>query len=224
VPYTYKLHSGKTVIQSIYDMHYEGADAVAAYVEQWKTLRGLVDQQRYHEVLAQLEYQAGQAVVWRDAVTTWFARTSKIADAKGRVDHYPGRVEAESMTLGGYAVQEITPAEDASGGKVVACPAGPKSCTASTKFTGQPGWYTLHLEYFDQANGVAKYRVWVNGQSVDEWAADLRLPSIRLDSTTSTRRTIAGIALRPGDEIRIEGVPDGGEVAALDYLEVVAER
>jgi alpha-glucuronidase len=80
------------------------------------------------------------------------------------------------------------------------------------------------VEYFDQANGAAHYRVWVNGQAVDAWVADLRLPSIRLDSTTSTRRTITGVALRPGDEIRIEGVPDGGEVAALDYLEVVAER
>ncbi len=29
VPYTYKLHSGKTVIQYLYDSHYEGADAVA---------------------------------------------------------------------------------------------------------------------------------------------------------------------------------------------------
>ena len=28
VPYTYKLHSGKTVIQYIYDSHYEGAEAV----------------------------------------------------------------------------------------------------------------------------------------------------------------------------------------------------
>ena len=32
VPYTHKLHSGKTVIQYIYDSHYEGADAVAGYV------------------------------------------------------------------------------------------------------------------------------------------------------------------------------------------------
>ena len=30
VPYTYVLHSGKTVIQSIYDSHYEGAEAVEA--------------------------------------------------------------------------------------------------------------------------------------------------------------------------------------------------
>jgi alpha-glucuronidase len=178
----------------------------------------------------------GQAVVWRDAVTYWFARESKIPDAKGRVGHYPRRVEAEAMTLEGYAVRDIstptpgranappivTPAEDASGGKVVTCAA--KSCIATTKFSGQPGWYTLRVEYFDQSNGVAHYRVSTGGQLVDEWAADLQLPSVRLDSTTSTRRSIPGIALRPGDEIRIEGIPEGGEVAALDYLEIVPEK
>jgi alpha-glucuronidase len=224
VPYTYKLHSGKSVIQSIYDSHYEGADEVAAYVEQWKSLRGLIDEQRYHDVLTQLEYQAGQAVVWRDAVDTWFARASKIPDAKGRVDHYPGRIEAESMTLTGFMVRDVTPFEDASGGKAVACPAGTKSCTASTKFTGEAGWYMLRVEYFDQSNGVAHYQVWVGSQSIDEWAADLRLPTMKLDSTSSTRRSIPGIALRPGDEIRIEGIPDGGELAALDYLEIVPEK
>jgi len=63
--------------------------------------------------------------------------------------------------------------------------------------------------------------VWVGKQLVDEWAADLRVPSMRLDSSTSTRRTIAGIALRPGDEIRIEGEPNGGELAGLDYVEII---
>jgi alpha-glucuronidase len=222
VPYTYKLHSGKTVIQSIYDSHYEGADAVAAYVEQWKSLRGLLDERRYSEVLSQLEYQAGQAVVWRDAVNTWFAKASKIADDKGRVGHYPGRVEAESMGLSGYTAVDVTPAEDASGGKAITCTA--YTCMASTKFTGAAGWYTIRVEYFDQSSGVAHYNVRVNGQEIDRWAADLTLPSARLDSTTSTRRSIPGIALRPGDEIRIEGIPNGGEQAALDYVEIVPEK
>jgi len=226
VPYTYKLKSGKTVIQSIYDSHYEGAEAVAAYVDQWKSLKGLIDERRYNEVLAQLQYQAGQAVVWRDAVDTWFARVSKIADVKGRVDHYPGRVEAESMTLDGYTVRDVRPAEDASGGKAVGCPIGTKSCTASLKFSGVPGWYSLHVQYFDQSNGVSHYRVWVGSQLIDEWPADLnlRMPAVRLDSTSSTRRWITGIALRPGDEIRIEGTPDGAELAALDYVEVLPEK
>src|SRR5262249_41455510 len=34
VPYTYVLHSGKTVIQYIYDSHYDGADRAAEYVHQ----------------------------------------------------------------------------------------------------------------------------------------------------------------------------------------------
>ena len=224
VPYTHKLHSGKTVIQYIYDSHYEGASAVEGYARQWKSLRGLVDEQRYRQVLAQLEYQAGQSVVWRDAVTTWFQRESKIPDARGRVEHYPGRVEAESMTLAGYTVRDVTPAEDASGGKAVGCPAGTPTCSATTKFTGEAGWYTLRVEYFDQANGASRYRVWVGKQLMDEWVADLRLPTVRLDSTSSTRRTIAGVALRPGDEIRIEGQPAGGEVAGLDYLEIRPEH
>ena len=218
VPYTYQLHSGKTVIQSIYDSHYEGAAAVAQYVRQWKSLAGRVDEERYGQVLAQLEYQAGQAVVWRDAVNTWFRRASQIPDAKAR--NLPPRFEAEAMSLEGYAVSDVTPMEDASGGKAVACPAGAPQCTASLRFSGEPGWYTLNVQYFDQANGTAHYRVWVGNQLVDEWAADLRLPTAKLDSTSSTRRVISGIALRPGDTIRIEGRPDGAESAALDYLEI----
>jgi alpha-glucuronidase len=38
VPYSYKLHSGKTVVQYIYDSHYEGAEAVEQYARQWKSL------------------------------------------------------------------------------------------------------------------------------------------------------------------------------------------
>src|SRR6202012_3254037 len=51
VPYTYKLHSGKTVIQSIYDSHYEGAGAVEDYVREWQSLKESVDDRRYEEVL-----------------------------------------------------------------------------------------------------------------------------------------------------------------------------
>src|SRR6185503_10709264 len=94
VPYTHRLRSGKTVIQHIYDSHYEGAEKVAAYARDWKALKGRIDERRYQEILAQLEYQAGQAVVWRDAVNNWFFKESRIADDKGRVGNHPGRVEA----------------------------------------------------------------------------------------------------------------------------------
>jgi alpha-glucuronidase len=222
VPYTYKLHGGKTVIQYIYDSHYEGADAVEAYARQWKTLQGSIDDQRYKAILAQLEYQTGQAVVWRDAVTNWFQRASGIADAQGRVGHYPGRYEAESMKLDGYTPVDVTPAEDASGKKAVSCPAA--KCSASMPYDGPAGKYTLRIQYFDQNPGAAHFRVVAGGRLLDEWTADDHIPSRRLDSSSSARRVIRGVDLRPGDEIRIEGTPDQTEVAGLDYIEIAPEK
>jgi alpha-glucuronidase len=218
VPYRHVLHSGKTVIQTIYDSHYEGAEAVDRYAREWKLLRGAVDELRYQEVLAQLEYQAGQAVVWRDAVVNWFLRESGVSDAQGRAGRHPGRFEAEAMRLEGYTAVDVIPWEGASGGRAVACPAA--ACSATLRYTGEAGRRALTVQYFDQNNGAARMRVRVAGQLVDEWALSDRLPTQKIDSSSSTRRTISGVALRPGDEIRIEGSPDGGERAALDYVEI----
>ena len=79
----------------------------------------------------------------------------------------------------------------------------------------------MNVQYFDQNNGQAKFRAFLNGQLLDEWVADDALPSVKLGGDTSTRRQITGVTLRAGDEIRIEGIPDGGELAALDYIEMV---
>ncbi len=221
VPYTYQLHSGKTAIQYIYDSHYEGAVTVERYVREWQSLKGRIDDRRFDDILAQLEYQVGQAQVWRDAVNNWFLRASGIADAKGRVGPQPGRFEAESMKLDGYTVRDVTPWEAASGGKAVSCPVA--ACTASLRHAGASGWYTIRVQYFDQIDGVSRFRAWVGNQMVDQWQAADRLPTRRIDSSSSSRRVIRGIALRPGDEIRIEGLKDGGETAALDYVEILPE-
>jgi alpha-glucuronidase len=218
VPYTHKLHSGKTVAQYLYDSHYDGAARVLLDAREWMSLDKAVDEQRYHEILAQLEYQAGQAIVWRDAVTRYFAKLSGIPDNQGRVGNYPGRVEAEAMQLSGYTAIDITPWEAASGSKAVTCPSG--TCAASLKFTGTPGWHDLWVECFDMPAGVASYRVLVGTHLVDQWTAADRIPARRLDAGDSTRRIIRGLALRPGDEIRIEGVPDRGDPSALDYVEI----
>jgi alpha-glucuronidase len=85
VPYTYLLHSGKTVIQHIYDSHYYGVQHVREFIAQWKLLLGHVDDDRYREVVGQLEYQRGQAVLWRDAICSWIFKLSGIPDAKNRL-------------------------------------------------------------------------------------------------------------------------------------------
>jgi len=85
VPYTYVLHSGKTVIQHIYDSHYDGAERARDFISQWKTLQGHIDEERYRDILARFEYQAGEAVVWRDTICNWIYRLSGIPDEKHRV-------------------------------------------------------------------------------------------------------------------------------------------
>ena len=223
VPYTFVLHLGKTVIQYIYDSHYAGAEEAATLVSQWKSLHGSIDDARYVEVLKRQEYQAGHAIVWRDAVVNWFHKMSGIPDAQGRVGHYPNRVEAEDMELSEYAPVEVTPWETASDGKAVAC-TGTEVCSASYDFTRQPGKYSVAVQYFDQNNGMARYEVLVNDHLLDSWAADDHLPSDKMNGHTSTRHVIKNIELHSGDILKVVGHPDGGEPAPLDYVEIVAER
>lgn len=219
VPYSYRLQSGKTVIQSLYDSHYEGAARAAEFVTMWESLKGHIDQERYAEVLAQLEYQSGHAIVWRDAIDDWFNRISGIPDDKGSVGHHLNRTEAEAMDLRGYQAFEPASWEGASGGKGVTCPETVASCSAQTNIQSA-GQYEVDVEYFDVASGVAHFKVFVNDQLVDEWYGDMELPGSTPSADSSVRRRIKGLVLRPGDAIRIVGIPDRGDRASLDYIEV----
>jgi hypothetical protein len=127
------------------------------------------------------------------------------------------------MKLEGYTEVAVKPWEAASGdGKAVQCNAA--KCSATMTYSGAAGTYDLHIRYFDQNSGQATYRVLVNGKEVNNWTADVVVPSFRLDGSTSTRHIASGVALKPGDSIEIEGTPDSREVAALDYLEVHPAR
>ena len=222
VPYTFRLHSGKTVIQHIYDSHYQGAQTAAGFVAKWGSLKGRIDEERYVDVLARLEYQAGHAIVWRDAICNWFFRASGIPDIQGRVGFHPDRIEAEAMQLQGYVVVDVTPWENASGGKAIEC-SQPAGCAASFPVANPPGFYEVDVEYFDLDNGASKFRVFVGTKLLDEWTAGAHLPATKLGGDSSTRHRIPHVQLRPHDLIRIEGIPDGGERAPLDYVEIHAE-
>lgn len=124
------------------------------------------------------------------------------------------------MRLDGYKAEDITPWEDASGGKAVGCDAANAPCTASLVFKGPPGWYDLDVQYFDENTGVARFQLLVGDQRIQSWTADRSLPSKMPDGDTSTRERITEISLRPNDRIRIVGVPSGGDNASLDYVEI----
>jgi alpha-glucuronidase len=226
VSYDHVLHSGKTVIQYVYDSHYDGAAAAATYASRWKGLHGLIDDERYQRTLALFEYQAGHAIVWRDAVSEWFLSMSGIADAKGRVGHYPDRIEAEAMQSDGYTPVEVTPWETASRGKAVVCGRA-AACTLTTKLGKPAGSYNIAVQYFDIHPGSAQYEVLLNGKSIAHWTADNIVPPAvvdkKLDGHTSTRFTIPGVHLAPGDTLMLRAVPDGAEAAPVDYLEITKQ-
>jgi alpha-glucuronidase len=219
VPYTYRLHSGLTVMQTIDNTHYWGAQAATEQVSAWEALRGKVPDATYAEVLKRLNYQAGSAIVWRDAVTRWFTEESGIPDALGRVDHYPNRIEAESMTLTGFAVVPVTPWETASSGKAVICDL--PQCAVETTWTGPDGWYDISVQYFDLLHGHSRFALSIAGHEVDHWTADDTLPSETLNGSTSTRRSLNRVAIHHGDSVQVTGWPDGPEKAPLDYLSIM---
>ncbi|OBR67675.1 alpha-glucuronidase [Paenibacillus oryzae] len=84
VPYTHVLHSGKTVIQHIYDTHFHGAEEAGGLLAQWRTLKGRIEDGLYLQVESRLQEQAEHAKEWRDQINTYFHRKSGIPDAQGR--------------------------------------------------------------------------------------------------------------------------------------------
>jgi alpha-glucuronidase len=84
VPYGHVLKSGKTVIEHIYDTHFEGVEEVEEARSVWASLAGLVDPARHARVAERYEEQLRGAREWRDQVNSYFFRKSGVPDGRGR--------------------------------------------------------------------------------------------------------------------------------------------
>jgi len=84
LPYTFKLKSGKTLIQAMYDLHFEGVEEVEDFLRKWEELEGLIDQRVHERVRERLRMQLEHAKEWRDVINTYFFRRTGIPDEKGR--------------------------------------------------------------------------------------------------------------------------------------------
>ncbi len=85
VPYSHELSSGKTVIQHIYDTHFEGVEEVESMISRWKALEEKVPRKQYERVLHRMTMQLENAIEWRDKVNSYFYRKTMVDDALGRV-------------------------------------------------------------------------------------------------------------------------------------------
>ena len=88
IPYDYMLKTGKTLIQHIYDTHFEGVNEVERMGESWKSLKGLVPEDVYSRVSERLTIQLESSMEWRDRINTYFYRKSGFDDILGRKIYY----------------------------------------------------------------------------------------------------------------------------------------
>lgn len=223
VPYTQRLKSNKTVIQHFYDAHYEGAATAQQFVQQWQSLKGKIDAERFESVLFEQTFQAGHALVWRDSISEFYHNLSEIADENNRVGNHPWRIEAEKMTLSGYKSYAVSPFHTASGAMAIVTTSNITAGTATVNVTFETGTYDIAVNYFDLIGGRSTYQLDLGYQTVGRWVGNHEdtlghAPSTYLDGHSATRITFKGIDVRQGEVLRITGQPDGIEPAPLDYI------
>lgn len=85
VPYSHKLKSGVTLIQHIYNTHFEGVEQVEEdLIKRWLGLKGTIEEEAFNHVLERLKMQLEHSKEWRDVINTYFYRKTGIKDMYGR--------------------------------------------------------------------------------------------------------------------------------------------
>ena len=82
LPYDYMMRDGRTLIQRIYDDHFEGCEAAEAMKPVLSSLP--LPEPVKEAALRFIEEQIKNAREWRDVINTFFHRLSGIPDARGR--------------------------------------------------------------------------------------------------------------------------------------------
>ena len=72
------LPSGKTLWNELVDRYYAGVDSVRKLQLEWRTLQGLIDEERYKQVSMLLAIQEKEAVWWRNACLLYFQTFSHL--------------------------------------------------------------------------------------------------------------------------------------------------
>jgi len=84
VRYDHVLSTGKTLLQHIYDTHFEGYDEAEDMASDLQTLQGRIDEAAFRNITERMEKQLQNAREWRDILNTYFYRYTGIPDKNGR--------------------------------------------------------------------------------------------------------------------------------------------
>jgi glucose/arabinose dehydrogenase len=131
------------------------------------------------------------------------------------------RVEAESMSLTTYGVEQNSSASE---GELISLLGGEslETGTASFGFTGSSGLYDIVVGYYDENDGVSEAIVSQNDTVLDSWSFNTDLPSDLPNATTATTREIAtGVNVNQGDDFTLTGEENSEERARIDYVDFI---
>ena len=83
VSWNHPMKSGRTLWEELVHKYYEGVETVRQIQDEWDSLEGMIDQQRFRQVKALLEIQERDAVRWRNSCVLYFQTFSKLPIPQG---------------------------------------------------------------------------------------------------------------------------------------------
>jgi len=125
------------------------------------------------------------------------------AGVKGFTPHLG--IEVENMTLSGYIPDSCL---------LEHCVKTTGTGTAKSTFNSTSGVYDVVVSYIDEKNGQGTLALSVGGKQRALW-------KLNEDVGCWRRKTIPGVKIKNGDEIKIVGVANGSEAIRVDYIEFI---
>ncbi|WP_432256753.1 choice-of-anchor Q domain-containing protein [Limimaricola sp. AA108-03] len=127
------------------------------------------------------------------------------------------RIEAESFNIiEGFKIESLS---TSSGGQNLKALNKTTESRAEIVFSGTAGIYDLDIGHYDENDGTAGLRLFVNGVEAGGFVLDRDLGNHLASEETHLVRRIGDVALQPGDVIELRGARDGDEPVRLDYVD-----
>ncbi len=122
------------------------------------------------------------------------------------------RIETENMGLNNYIIESNN---DASEQKMIKVPNNnPGIATYISERSS--GNYNIATCYIAEEDGAPSYKLFINNNEVDSWSATKTASTWEFLTHTSQK-----VFIGYGDEIKIEGTPNEGAAARLDYIDII---
>ncbi len=91
---------------------------------------------------------------------------------------------------------------------------------ASFYYSGSSGRKNFTVWYYDETDGIASYKLFVNGIEKKTWIADKTFGESNRTRLSKTATSLSDITINNGDQIIIEGTANSGDNASIDSIEI----